>query len=183
MNLKKLQYRIEDWFYNVKDDISYIKEIGFRMWIFRKFIKYWDVGKIQKAFVNKEFEIIGEPVPDKRYKDWYSFLCKEKIDGWYSHYKFTNPDQEYELMKYFYKIMKLHCRYDYFPSDTLIFHDWVYIALNAGFSVRDAKTDEWIRRTKNIEDLDHHKAVWWKLLAFFFPYCKNDPEFNYEKQK
>lgn len=173
---RKIKEKIEDFYYSLLQEFDWIQEIGFKMYLFRLFVPYWDADKIIKKLINKQFKIINVVVPNKNYKDWYSYLVGEKIQDWYSTYRFDSLEQEEVLKRYFYKIMKLHYSSSYLPSDYLIFRYWPMTALQYIFSVKSDKFE----RCKDFEDLNLHKELWWKLLKIIFPYVNNE-ENNYEK--
>lgn len=154
------------WFFvfPIVDKINEIKEYGFKLYLFRRFVKSWPSDKIIRKFVNKEFKIIGEKTP-KGYKDWYEYLVKTKNQDWLNTYKFSTYEQENELKMWFYKVMKLHNNSYWFPGDSYVYRSWAWISLQYGFSF-NFKPD--FDKATSINDLPHKEALWYKILAKFF---------------
>ena len=178
--------RTESWFYKKKEEFiwwledlkeEYLEYGSFRLYFIRKILgiyKPWPDEKILKSIINKMYDIVGatdeQPMKEK-YSNWYDYLIGEKPEDWVNQYHLS-IEQDIELKKYFYKIIKLHKDHWGFPSDSRIFRAYPWESLQYFFSLENI---EEYKKVVSIEDIDHYSTWWYRILNFIFPdYLMND---------
>lgn len=158
--LEKIQDKFESAKFSLEDWIEIVREMGLRFYLFRKIVPCWNGDAIIKHVVNKQFAIIGKKTPEGS-KDWFSYLVKTENHDWFREYHFEDKEQEYKLMKCFYRWLKLRYLNYWFASDEYIYNHWPMASLCYIFSIDDEK--KWSDHY-DIKSISYKDKWWWKLF-------------------